>query len=263
MGSLLIRPSAALQLFVEKLLIFEGEKCDIGQPMRVLPRPNVVLGFQYGELVQAAQPNGNTDFFENGLTGVQTLPRSVSTTEKSGFILVYFTPGGASAFLPCSMTELTDHHADLGLFLPRQEVHETFCRVYEAATRWEKASMVQKFLLHQLRKEKVDRLVLWAVSRLQGTGGNIPIRNLAKEASISQRQLERRFQTHVGVSPKQFGMLCRFRQCLETGQAGWKTVEIAHGTGFYDQAHFTRQFKQKTGSPPKIYFSNLRSAEIL
>jgi hypothetical protein len=82
MGSLLIRPSAALQLFVEKLLIFDGEKCDIGHPMRVLPRPNVVLGFQYGELVRAAQPNGNPEFFESGLTGLQTLPRSVWTTEK-------------------------------------------------------------------------------------------------------------------------------------------------------------------------------------
>jgi AraC-like DNA-binding protein len=262
MASLSIRPWVPLQPFIERLVIFDGGESSTDQSVRILPRPNVVLGLQYGEPVQLIGQNGNIRMFRTGLTGLQSWPRHVQVTTKTGFILVYFKPGGASAFLPCSMAELTDQHADLGGILPLVEVNEIFQRVLGATTRTERASILQKFLVNRLTKEKTDQVVLWAVSRLQDTWGTVPIRELAREFSISQRQLERRFRAQIGFLPKQFAMLCRFRYSLQMGAKGLPTIEIAHRCGFFDQAHFTRQFKDRTGLPPKNYFSCIRPFEI-
>ncbi len=77
---------------------------------------------------------------------------------------------------------------------------------------------------------------------------------------MNERQLERKFQALVGVSPK---FLCRILRL----QKVFKTVElnpavnwsfIASECGYYDQAHFIHDFKDFSGQNPSAYFSEDR-----
>jgi transcriptional regulator GlxA family with amidase domain len=74
----------------------------------------------------------------------------------------------------------------------------------------------------------------------------LSVPELARRVGLSPRQLERRFFTHVGVTPKQALTLLR----LAHGEHLLKitdhsVAEIATATGFCDASHFSRVFKSE------------------
>src|SRR5262249_46831787 len=101
-----------------------------------------------------------------------------------------------------------------------------------------------------------DRRVDAAVARM--TEGNIRIDELANEIGISRQHLARQFLHHVGVSPKTFARVMRFRRLtgsLDAGDVDWADVAALHG--FYDQAHLIAAFREPAGTTPNAFhFSN-------
>ena len=72
---------------------------------------------------------------------------------------------------------------------------------------------------------------------------------------MSARQIERVFRERVGLSPKVFLRIVRFQEVLgglrfEATDRGRPWAEIAARHGFYDQAHFIRDFKLFVGESP-------------
>ena len=62
------------------------------------------------------------------------------------------------------------------------------------------------------------------------------------------------FRSQFGVSVGEYVRLVRFewaRECLRTGSAS--ISDIAHGAGFSDQSHFTRDFKARAGVSPRRF----------
>jgi transcriptional regulator GlxA family with amidase domain len=74
---------------------------------------------------------------------------------------------------------------------------------------------------------------------------------------LSGRQLERLFQQYVGLSPKSFGRILRFKQVMRLAEqrriANW--AELALIAGYYDQAHLIRDFHQFAGESPTQLFT--------
>jgi len=74
---------------------------------------------------------------------------------------------------------------------------------------------------------------------------------LARDVGLSERALERRFAHHVGFTPVRFRRLARFRAALRAHamtRQDW--AQIALDTGFSDQAHLTRHFREFAGITP-------------
>ena len=98
----------------------------------------------------------------------------------------------------------------------------------------------------------IDRLVAEAVSRIEASDGQLAISDVASGLSISERQFQRRFRAAVGLTPKQFSRIRRFRACARNMIAErpeeWGRVATAYG--FSDQAHLTREFATLSGRPP-------------
>ena len=66
---------------------------------------------------------------------------------------------------------------------------------------------------------------------------------------LGARQLERRCGATLGVSPKQFQRLTRFREALRMAVTAQRTstADIALQAGFYDQSHLARGARQLAG----------------
>ena len=82
----------------------------------------------------------------------------------------------------------------------------------------------------------------------------IVVADLAKQAKLSQSQLHREFTRLFSITPNQYLREVRVgvaRHLLESTQQS--IAAIAAETGFYDQSHFTRQFKTSTGITPTQY----------
>jgi transcriptional regulator GlxA family with amidase domain len=79
----------------------------------------------------------------------------------------------------------------------------------------------------------------------------LPIAEIARRLGVSTRQLERLFQTVMGMRPTAFYRSVRLRYArwlLDT--TGRSVTDIALEAGFADCAHFSRQFKAMHGASP-------------
>lgn len=98
----------------------------------------------------------------------------------------------------------------------------------------------------------LDAKVAEAVQRIEASDGRQPIAELATYLEISERQLQRRFRRAVGLTPKQFARIRRFRACARNLIAerpeAWGRVAVAHG--YADQAHLNREFARLSGRSP-------------
>jgi AraC-like DNA-binding protein len=92
-------------------------------------------------------------------------------------------------------------------------------------------------------------------------GGSID--DAAVSAALSPRQLRRLCLERAGVSPKYLSRIVRFRKAvkrinalrLNSAQPGW--ADLAADCGYYDQAHFIREFQEFTGYTPVRYLQSL------
>ena len=71
----------------------------------------------------------------------------------------------------------------------------------------------------------------------------------AGAAAISPR----RFREHVGLPPKALARILRFERAAERLRGGADLSDAALDSGYYDQAHFNRDFKAFAGVTPTEY----------
>ena len=78
---------------------------------------------------------------------------------------------------------------------------------------------------------------------------------MAKHLRVSQRHLEIQFKRNVGVSPKTYSLIERFKrmeqQLKKMPIIHWQDMSFA--SEYYDQNHFIKDFKRFTGSTPSDY----------
>jgi len=83
---------------------------------------------------------------------------------------------------------------------------------------------------------------------------SLSMAELAQCLDLSVSQLQREFKRLFGISPSHYLQEVRVgvaRHLLESGDES--LANIAARCGFYDQSHFTRQFKTSVGMPPLAY----------
>lgn len=90
-----------------------------------------------------------------------------------------------------------------------------------------------------------------------------PVNLVAEQLGTSERHFRRIFREMVGVSPKVYARLRRFRSAVslaqQTSQPEW--AAIAAETGYYDQAHLIAEFRTIGGAAPRALLAELQSAD--
>lgn len=168
---------------------------------------------------------------------------------------VRFKPGGALPFLRLPMHELTDGFLRLNDLWGVIGDHLT-ARIYEAPTIPAKITQLENALLQQVWcAPSMDTLTLNALHSIRRMNGRITVRELTSQVALSERQLERRFSQHTGLSPKMFARMIRFRTAamMLQQQPQLPLQDLVFASGFYDQAHFIHDFKAFAGLTPTEY----------
>jgi AraC-like DNA-binding protein len=145
---------------------------------------------------------------------------------------IRFRPGGLFPFLRAPMHELTGTWADL--------------RDVDRGLRLEDG--IEEALLARLRP--ANGAVAAAVIAIER--GEQRIGQVAAEARVHARRLERMFLREVGLPPKMLARIARFQGVLR-GSGDWAAV--AQRCGYYDQAHLIRDFREFAGESPTAYFA--------
>jgi AraC-like DNA-binding protein len=88
----------------------------------------------------------------------------------------------------------------------------------------------------------------------------VRVDQVASLGSLSVRSLQRLFASYVGVSPK--AVLARYRlqdaaAAIDAGEVD-DLAGLAASLGWFDQAHFSRDFRAVVGSTPSAYLRQVR-----
>jgi len=94
-----------------------------------------------------------------------------------------------------------------------------------------------------------------ALDRLRGSDGTAPLGDLAAEAGCSLRQLDRLFRHHLGIPPKTAARVLRFQRAMRALMVApdRALADVAVEAGYFDHAHFIKEFRRMTGGVPRGY----------
>lgn len=163
---------------------------------------------------------------------------------------LHFHPAGASAFVGGSMKRFRDRIVDLDEALG-EDLAPLAAGLHRAVGNAARMALLMAWL--QARMRPVDRPMAEASRRLQDSAGRLDIPSLGGPLGLGERQLRRRFENAVGVAPKRFARLLRFQRVFEQQRErdarAW--AEVALECGYFDQAHFNRDFRAFSGLTPR------------
>ena len=81
-----------------------------------------------------------------------------------------------------------------------------------------------------------------------------PVAAIAAGVGLTPRALQRLFARHVGATPKQVLQRFRLQDAAERVATGEDTLaRLAAELGYFDQAHFVRDFRTTVGRSPSAY----------
>jgi methylphosphotriester-DNA--protein-cysteine methyltransferase len=114
--------------------------------------------------------------------------------------------------------------------------------------------IVERFLLSELKKTQSDALVSEAIKKIKLSKGDIKVKELLASLPISRDPFEKRFRKITGTSPKHFAAIIRLKNLIENYTDAISFTEAAYSAGYYDQAHFIKDFRAFTGQTPHDFF---------
>jgi AraC-like DNA-binding protein len=101
-------------------------------------------------------------------------------------------------------------------------------------------------------------------SRLHETAGAVRIDALAADLGFARRHLTTTFHEQVGLAPKAVARLLRFSRVRERlARAPGRWADIAYESGYCDQAHLNRDFRQLAGTTPADFLASLSADRVI
>jgi AraC-like DNA-binding protein len=227
------------------------ERTDGPLRRRELPGGRVVLVVSFGPQLDV---NGRT--YTSFAAGLHDTP---ATTEHAGYgygIQSYMTPLGARRFFGLPMGELTGQVVELEDLIGGPAARELAERLALAPDWPTRLDLFERAIARRvLAAPPVPGELEWAWQRLLETDGAVPVTDLAAELGRSRRHLAVRFREEIGMTPKAVARLLRFEHAVQRLRAGDELGDLALDAGYYDQAHFNRDFRAFAGTTPTDYLA--------
>jgi AraC-like DNA-binding protein len=236
------QPDALLSPYIETYWISDGFT-GVGESHKVLPDGCVDIIFSF---------NKTNDTFYAGLIGTMTTFINVSYPEPVQVFGIRFRPMGITAFTHVPVDEFTNNNVDLlsvdTLF------HKSF---YEPLPDMQSSEEIMRhtdnYLISRLPYlYHSDKQIIRAVDLIYLAKGQLSLSETASEVCLCQRHFERKFKSSIGISPKTFAKIIRFKHALRYLKSNphKDLLTVAVECGYYDHTHLIKDFKILSGSTP-------------
>ncbi|MFB6720214.1 helix-turn-helix domain-containing protein [Kribbella sp. NPDC056345] len=168
---------------------------------------------------------------------------------------VHFKPWGLAPFVPMPASELCDRPVTIEQVWGRRSIAELQDRLASADGPQEMLTLLEEELMHRLRETAGLGLVRHTSGVIAASSGAVAIGDLSVAAGVSSTHLAQRFKELIGVTPKRLARTYRFTATVfpidPDGPIDWG--DLAAAGGYFDQAHFSHEFREFTGLTPTRY----------
>ncbi len=205
-----------------------------GRPIRLFDRHNRALVFGHSVLC-----GPHTDFF------------IIDTAGEGNVIGIHFKPGGLHPFVEGPLHPFLNQHVSL-CDLWGAKADELVEALQEAEGPDAMFHVLEKTLRALAFKPFArNQAVQYALSHLQ----HAQVADIMDRVGFSHRRFNELFKDEIGMAPKRLSRLYRFQTALElmgkSANVIWQDIVFA--CGYYDQAHFIKDFQSFSGINPSQY----------
>jgi len=252
-------PSPSLRRFIKCYWLLHDETGVPSEFERIIPdgSPELIihLGLPFEERINGVVKQQETSFLYGQLFSSIEICPSIRPRVAG----IKFHPYGLPGFTSIPQTELVGKRnsiKEVFPFLPLEEWLDKLNSEGNTETLFSAIDQMMLFLMIKQRnfpEDKIEKLKL-AVSILQTSNGLLKIDELTRSLNMSRRELERKFNRYVGLSPKQLARIFRLQFALQSESKSDLLTHLALEAGYYDQAHFIRDFSSMVDQTPSQYF---------
>lgn len=232
-------PTALLADFVEHYWIVEWSLPEgYTHVQEVLPTLSVQLAFQLDE---ATIHGVKKQRFIQHISGIGRV------------VGVKFKPGGFYPFLKQSMSTIAHKQMNAYTLLG---ITTAPIQVPVSGDHAPALEAIEALLLRLLpKKEEKMLLVQQIVATALADRTMVATAQLAAAFHLSIRTMERLFSTYAGINPKWVIKIFRFHDVVEriAGSTTMNWAQLATDLGYFDQAHFIKDFRIMMGKTPQEY----------
>lgn len=251
------KPLKALSDYIQLIWLAESEsESDTYAREKIMPDGIIEIVFHFGEPFFTYNNNG-IKLKQPKAFAISQLRKfiEIESDGSIGLVSIRFYPWGAHHFFNLPIGKFLDNTIDLKHLWGND--HQIILKQLQSVTNDEKIKIIQTFLHKCLLANKkntdgIDDLIKF----IRKTRGQYSIELLCKKSGLTYKQLERKFLSTIGTTPKVFSRTTRFLHlCHNLKDYENKTLsQLTYDLGYYDQAHFIKDFKAFSGFTPKEYY---------
>lgn len=224
---------------------------------RVLPTGGQSLVIHLGESpvrIYEDERAAEAETFDAILCGARQRPLIIGTA-LGPTVGAHFKPGGARAFFDVPADALAGETVSLEALWGAQ-ARSLRERLVEAASPRERARLLEAFLARRVRRSFELHPALRASLEAFEELDLASVAEVNRRTGLSPKRLSALFRDGVGLRPKSYWRVRRFRAALrDLEQGALRGAALAVDHGYFDQAHFLREFRALAGSSPREYLA--------
>lgn len=257
MQPVFIQPKPVLKELVNHFMVFHTNfpKDQPAPSILLPPLPEQCLLFYPLDPVDASYllANKQMRLYTCCLVGPQTNTIKLQLGHQHVVIKVSFQPGGLYRLLGIPMHELLQVEAFNASDFLGNLIIELQNQIWESENFLQMVSQIEEALIKFSKRLKEKLPIDQVLQNMLHAGGLMSMDQAASDACLSIRQFERQFKQRIGLSPKFYSRLIRFSNAwiLKENQPNISWTAIAHQTGYFDQMHLIRDFKEFAAVNPK------------
>ncbi len=244
-----IRPPDELKDYLDKIWIFDSpESSQIGSHFRILPDYTVSLIFIKGNDVN------KHDIF---VCGPNSVPVSIQHFINQSTIGFRFKPAIFHRLLNIQASYSLNKIIPVNTFISKTALNRLKKNFFNAECNDDKIETFNKFInKYKLLQDFNFSELLNAIEIIVRKNGKVKLEKIYSKLKISPRQFQRNFTAAAGLSPKEFCKIVRFHTVAERlVKNNFRHFDALVETGYYDQSHYYREFKEFTGMLPSAFES--------
>jgi len=234
------------------------------QRQRVVPDGTIEMAFILGDDIKRYTSEDEFIIQPRSMVLGQIIdPFYIEPTGYVNTFAIRFYPYGFANFVSVPLKDLAKTETPIKVLFGEETAKKLEQDIIQATDTKQRIEIIECFLQNKLNDQVmvsniVTNIVRETIDTLLATKGSASITDILKGDLSKRRQLERMFVKHVGISPKQLGKLIRLQSALKMmlNKEDESLTSIAYNNEYYDQAHFTKDFKEFTGVSPKEFLGN-------
>jgi AraC-like DNA-binding protein len=188
----------------------------------------------------------------------------IDPSEFTAVLGVRFKPGACRVFFPVPAHELHNRDVPLEDLYP-QEAARLYDELLASGALHVQFRVIERYLIGKVPSGlAVHPVVEYAIQEFLKEPGVRAIADLQLETGLSHTRFIQIFRDHVGLTPKLFCRIQRFKTVLRHIERGapvsW--AEVAAACGYFDQAHLIHDFRAFSGITPVAYAQTAERAKL-